>query len=187
STLNSARSAIASVFKIIYPTKPPIASPQLIVDFFSAKKRRSPKLPNKDQETFDITLITNYILSWGNTGTLSLFQLQQKALLYLLTVSTMWRPRSDIGTIQGKYLEFIIKDSVLKGLTVISRAPKEITPKKSKLGVLDEEVVCPVKTLFEFVARSRNLRCNLPEDQTLFLANIEDASSLMYISDISIQ
>ncbi|CEP10666.1 hypothetical protein [Parasitella parasitica] len=176
STLNSARSAIASVFKVIHPNKAAIASHQLMIDFFSAKKRKSPKLSNHDQETFDISLITNHILAWGTTESLSLSQLQQKAL-YLLTVSTMWRPRSDIGTLQFRDLEFIIKDSVLNGLTIISRAPKEITPKKSKLGVIEDTDICPVKTLFEFVTRSRTLRCDLPEDHTLFLANIDDGNS----------
>lgn len=59
STLNTIRSAIASVFRIIHSTKPPLASNQGIIDFFKAKQRHSPKLPNSHQETFDIQIITD--------------------------------------------------------------------------------------------------------------------------------
>ncbi|CEP19614.1 hypothetical protein [Parasitella parasitica] len=74
-------------------------------------------------------------------------------------------------------LKSTTKHSVLSGIIIISRAPKEITPKKAKLGVIENTDICPVKTLFEFVTRSRTLRCNLPEDHALFLGNIDDEST----------
>lgn len=91
STLNTIRSAIASVFRVIHSKKkPPLASNQSIIDFFKAKQRHSPKLPNSHQETFDIQVITDdRILSWGPTFSLPLLDKLQIKALYLLTVTTM--------------------------------------------------------------------------------------------------
>ncbi|KAI8642311.1 hypothetical protein BD408DRAFT_318679, partial [Parasitella parasitica] len=147
--LNSSRSAIASVFKIIYPQRPPLASNQLIIDFFSAKKRSAPSLPNVRQETFDIAIINAHVRSLGKTEDLSFACLQQKAL-YLLTIATMWQPRSDIGTLQFRDITFNKKGESLLGLTIISRTPKEIIPKSSKLGTIEDVECCPIHTLFAF-------------------------------------
>ncbi|KAI8640184.1 hypothetical protein BD408DRAFT_323630, partial [Parasitella parasitica] len=92
-------------------------------------------------------------------------------------VATMWRPRSDIGTLQFRDLTFSQQEGNLIGLTIISRAPKETYSKSSKLGVIEDEEICPVRTLFIFVAQSKTLRSGLPEDHTLFLANIKSTES----------
>lgn len=176
-TLNNIRSAIASVSRVIYSTKPPLASHPAILGFLKAKQRRFLKLPNIHEEAFDIQMITNHVLSWGPTAALPVAKLQLKAL-YLLTVATMWRPRSDLGKLQFRDLSI-----TTAGLTVIARHPKEGKPKTSKVGgrVANCET-CPVATMEEFIKKTTHLRSTLAPDHTLFLANLESANSIKSIA-----
>ncbi|CEG67433.1 hypothetical protein RMATCC62417_03864 [Rhizopus microsporus] len=60
------------------------------------------------------------------------------------------------------------------GITLLARNPKEITPRQSKFGVIDEEIICPVKTLWCFVECTIERRTHLPSNHILFLTYIED-------------
>ncbi|CEG63100.1 hypothetical protein RMATCC62417_00304 [Rhizopus microsporus] len=60
------------------------------------------------------------------------------------------------------------------GVTLLARNAKEITPKQSKLRVIEEEIVCPVETLRYFVECIKERRTRLSSNHTLFLTYIED-------------
>ncbi|CEI94799.1 hypothetical protein RMCBS344292_09004 [Rhizopus microsporus] len=60
------------------------------------------------------------------------------------------------------------------GVTLLARNAKEITPKQSKLRVIEEEIVCPAKTLRYFVECIKERRTRLSSNHTLFLTYIED-------------
>ncbi|CEI93615.1 hypothetical protein RMCBS344292_07846 [Rhizopus microsporus] len=57
---------------------------------------------------------------------------------------------------------------------LLARNPKGITPKQSKFGIIDEEIVCPAKTLWCFVECTKERRTHLPSNHTLFLTYIVD-------------
>ena len=174
--LNCMRSAIASVFKVIHPEKPTIASNLFVVQFFQAKRRKNCRLPNSNQEIYDLQSIIEMILDWGTTDSLPLDKLQQKSLL-LVTMVTMWRPRSDIGRLQYRDVHFHYDiTGTLVGTTVIARSPKEIESKSSKLGTLNNKDLCPVYNLWYFYESTKHLRDHLTEDHTLFLGNILETS-----------
>ncbi|CEP10671.1 hypothetical protein, partial, partial [Parasitella parasitica] len=107
------------------------------------------------------------------TVTLYLEQLQLKTIL-LLCMSTMWRPRSDIGRLQ--YCDIIFKKDDTGGTSsfrIHSRNPKEGPVKSTILGELSDEDMCTVRTLFTFILKTASLRKDLPEDHTLFLTYVD--------------
>ncbi|KAG1041813.1 hypothetical protein G6F43_012032 [Rhizopus delemar] len=145
--LNCMRSAIASVFRIIHPEKPAIASNLILQQYFQARKRNHYKLPNNNQEIYDVQPMIDLILTWGETDDLLLDVLQKKAIL-LTTIISMWRPRSDIGKLQYRDVNFKQDDQgLLQGITLTARSPKEIEAKLSKLGALKDKEICPAYTL----------------------------------------
>ncbi|CEI96068.1 hypothetical protein RMCBS344292_10238 [Rhizopus microsporus] len=76
-------------------------------------------------------------------------KLQLKTLT-LLTIATMWRPRSDMGTLRFRDIKFQMKEGVegeLLGVTLAARNPKELRPEQSKLGAIENKEACPVHTL----------------------------------------
>ncbi|KAG1045554.1 hypothetical protein G6F43_011250 [Rhizopus delemar] len=84
----------------------------------------------------------------------------------------MWRPRSDIGRLQ--YCDIVLKqDEMTSSIRIHARTPKESQVKSITLGTIEDEDLCPVKTIFQFVAKTVHLRKDLPEDRTLFLAYID--------------
>ncbi|ORE00907.1 hypothetical protein BCV72DRAFT_283045, partial [Rhizopus microsporus var. microsporus] len=114
------------------------------------------------------------IVGWGTIDSLPLDKLQQKTLL-LVTMATMWRPRSDIGKLQFRDVHFQYDTTgTLVGTTVIARSPKESESKSSKLGALNSKELCPVYHLWYFCESTKHLRYHLAEDHTLFLGNILD-------------
>ncbi|KAG1135029.1 hypothetical protein G6F37_013169 [Rhizopus arrhizus] len=175
STLNGYRSAIASVFRIIHPQKPPIASHPLVLHFFEAKRRRETRLPNTSKEIFDVTLLIDHVLTWGSNNSLSLYNLQLKTVL-LITIATMWRPRSDIGNIQFRDVHSMMDNdkNIPIGVTLTARQPKEIKAKMSKIGTIEDRDKCPVHTLWVFCQATKKLRNHLTEGHKLFLTNLED-------------
>ncbi|KAG2190635.1 hypothetical protein INT47_008410, partial [Mucor saturninus] len=177
STLNGMRSAIASVYKVIHPTLPPLASHTMILQFFEAKRRKDDKLPNIHTEAFDVQLLINHVVAWGKSEELELFTLQQKTIT-LITIATMWRPRSDIGNLQWRDVEFVMNDGNTEpiGVTLKVRQPKEIKPKASKLGALQDKTKCPVHTLWVFCQATLEGRKYLTQDHKLFLKGLHGDS-----------
>ncbi|KAG1466195.1 hypothetical protein G6F56_004736 [Rhizopus delemar] len=160
------RSAIASVYRVMHEDKPRLASNRGILNFFAAKRRTDTRPPNFSQEIYEM------IKKWGLTETMDLQMLQQKTIL-LITMATMWRPRSDIGKLQHQDILFVQDDEgKLKGVTLKARAPKEIESKESKLGTIEETNICPVQTLWIFCQKTEALGVKLPKNHTVFLANI---------------
>ncbi|KAG1044720.1 hypothetical protein G6F43_011417 [Rhizopus delemar] len=153
--LNGIRSAIASVYRELYGDRYDLANEVIVQQCFKAKKRKELKLPNINQETYDVTPLLTMVDSWGKNETLTLEQLQKKNLVSL-TLATMWRPGSDMGKLQFRDVSFL-----------------EGNPKTSKLGATKLGNVCPVQTLFKFVQRTIHLRRALEEEHTLFLAYID--------------
>ncbi|KAG1446339.1 hypothetical protein G6F46_011942 [Rhizopus delemar] len=148
--LNCIRSATASVFRIIHPEKPAIASNLILQQYFQARKHNHYKLPNNNQEIYDVQPMIDLILTWDETDDLLLDVLQKKAIL-LTTIISMWRPRSDIGKLQYRDVNFKQDDQgLLQGITLTARSPKEIEAKLSKLGALKDKEICPAYTLWQF-------------------------------------
>ncbi|KAG1467350.1 hypothetical protein G6F56_004462 [Rhizopus delemar] len=92
--------------------------------------------------------------------------------ILLLCMSTMWRPRSDIGRLQ--YRDIILKkeDTGSFSVRIHSRNPKEGQVKSIILGELDDEEMCTIRTLSTFISKTAILRKDLPEGHTLLLTYI---------------
>ncbi|KAG0931393.1 hypothetical protein G6F32_011682 [Rhizopus arrhizus] len=175
SHLNGIRSAIASTFKTLHPEEIPLANQPIIIEFFKAKRHQEIRIPTKSQlVTWDINILISYInKKLKNTKNLALYDLQIKTLL-LLCMSTMGRPRSDIGRLQHRDIQLEFYEDKVVAATIIFREAKETNVKSSQLGLIEEEDLCPVRTLAWFMSVSSKVRQQLPEDHTLFLAYIND-------------
>jgi hypothetical protein len=89
STLNGLRSSIASVYRILHPSAPPIVEVEIIQEFFRAKKLQVKIRTTSQLQTWDTDIIVHHNVSTYVPSTaLSLYGLQQKAAL-LLCLSTM--------------------------------------------------------------------------------------------------
>jgi hypothetical protein len=71
-------------------------------------------------------------------------------------------------------------------MTLHIRQPKESQPKVAKLGTISLSHLCPVRTTFEFVNKTRQLRLELPADHTLFLANLAQPEKIKSISPVTV-
>ncbi|EIE78811.1 hypothetical protein RO3G_03516 [Rhizopus delemar RA 99-880] len=98
SHLNGIRSSIASVFNVVYPSRPSIGQHHLIQDFFTAHKKQQVIVPSKEKlEIWDLDILLRFIKSrYADTEKLPVMDLQRKTVL-LLSIFTMWRPKSDIS------------------------------------------------------------------------------------------
>jgi hypothetical protein len=180
--LNTLRSSIASVFRVLYPNELPIANQQ---DFFAAKRRSEVKIPSSHQlVTWDTNKMTQFLKSqWADSMTLSIHNLQLKTIA-LLCLTTMARPRSDIGRLQARDIHFrYLTEEREKPASVIIhfREPKETQVKTTKLGVIADPQLCPVTTLFLFLQKTQDFRTNLPADHTLFLVYLEKPEKITSI------
>ncbi|KAG1413103.1 hypothetical protein G6F58_007669 [Rhizopus delemar] len=188
SHLNSFRSSIASVFRVLYPEHMPIANQEQIQAFFATKRRSEVHIPSTSQlETWDTDKMVLFLLStWADSSLLSLYDLQLKTIA-LLCLATMARPRSDIGRLQHRGIIFTFQDcstsssSALTGVTIHFRKPKETQVKTSKFGVLQDIRLCPASTLHLFIQKTNHLRESLPVDHTLFLAYIDKPAQVSSI------
>ncbi|KAG1229379.1 hypothetical protein G6F35_002117 [Rhizopus arrhizus] len=188
SHLNSFRSSIASVFRVLYPEHMPIANQEQIQAFFATKRRSEVHIPSTSQlETWDTDKMVLFLLStWADSSLLSLYDLQLKTIA-LLCLATMARPRSDIGRLQHRDIIFTFQDcstsssSALTGVTIHFRKPKETQVKTSKFGVLQDTRLCPASTLHLFIQKTNHLRESLPVDHTLFLAYIDKPAQVSSI------
>jgi hypothetical protein len=169
-TLNGYRSAIASVYSQLHPNQPHLASQHKIAMFFKAKKDTEVRIPTVDKlETWDINILILYIRKELSPSTvLTLEQLQLKVIL-LICINTMWRPRSDVGRIQWRDVQFTHTDGVPDSVRLHIRRPKEINTKSIQLGVIQEEDLCFIRNLFRFIELTNQNRQHLAVDHTLFL------------------
>ena len=114
-------------------------------------------------------------MAWGLTTALPLERLQVK-LVVLLCLSTMWRPRSDIGRL---LLDDVMIDQ--HGLTLTTREPKEGKFKKSRLEELqvDNQEFCPVYTMKIFLNKTASLREEHPGlRKKVFIGYIDNSNNL---------
>ncbi|KAG1169791.1 hypothetical protein G6F70_007492 [Rhizopus microsporus] len=101
-----------------------------------------------------------YVRGWGPNACLDLAKLQKKIIIWI-GIASMMRPRLDL-------------DGRLLGVSLTSREPKESQWKTIKIGTAEQaKDDCPVRTLAEFMDHTASLRHGLPDDHTLFLAEIE--------------
>lgn len=125
-------------------------------------------------------MIFNTFLIWsplggGTQSLLKLVSLQQKTIL-LITIASMWQPRSDIGKLQCRDIIFKHNDQGLPiWVTMIVRFPKEVGTKISRLSALEDLKLCPLYIFCQLCKRTRHLCEGLPEDYTMFLTNILQA------------
>ncbi|KAG2209352.1 hypothetical protein INT45_003293, partial [Circinella minor] len=176
SHLKIIRAAITSVYKTLHPTKGNLAEEKLIADFFKSKRQQTVCIPKQHQlTTWDSNDLLTFILhKYKDTQTLTLSDLQQKTLL-LLALSTMARPRSDLGQLQHRDVLFESNnESQVTKMTLHFQQLKETQVKTIQLQCLSNQDICPTTTTFLFLQRSSHLRQNLPIDHTLFLSYIED-------------
>lgn len=159
---------------MIHSHRPLIASNQLVIQYFEARKRKAERLPNSTQEIYEVKVLIQATLAWGSTLELNISKLQLKTLT-LLTIATMWRPRSDIGTLQFRDVKFQMKESVegeSLGVTLTARKAKEQRPKQSKLGTIENKKACPAYTLWAFYSFTKDHRSHPSQDHTFFLTNM---------------
>lgn len=99
--LNGLRSAIASVFKVLHPEKGPLATKEVIAEFFKARRRSEINIPTKQKlQTWNTNILVDFIgKEWPDNQPLNLYDLQLKTIL-LFCLATMARPRSDVGRVQ---------------------------------------------------------------------------------------
>ncbi|KAG1546588.1 hypothetical protein G6F49_010451 [Rhizopus delemar] len=175
SHLNGIRSSISSVFNVVYPSRPSIGQHHLIQDFFTAHKKQQVIVPSKEKlEIWDLDILLRFIKSrYADTEKLPVMDLQRKTVL-LLSIFTMWRPKSDISRLQHRDVLFQTEDGRIQGVTLISRLPKEAQQKTISLGITSTSDLCPVTTLYFFIQKTEKYRGKLPEEQTLFLAYINE-------------
>ncbi|KAG1549878.1 hypothetical protein G6F47_013124 [Rhizopus delemar] len=157
--LNTLRSSIASVFRVLHPEEIPLANQSIIQAFFVTKRRSEIRIPSTPQlETWDIDKMTDFLVStWTNSSSLTLYDLQLKTVA-LLCLATMARPRSDIGRLQFQDIIFNFEDSnnsIPTGVKIHFREPKENQVKTTRLGLLQDTRICPVSTLYLFISKSR--------------------------------
>jgi hypothetical protein len=185
--LNGLRSSIASVFKVLYPEKEPLASQECILEFFRAKKRSEVKIPTKQRlQTWDTNILVAFIKKeWPDNQSLNLYDLQQKTIL-LLCLTTMARPRSDVGRVQYRDVQLELSDEEPVSVMIHFREAKETQVKSMVLGLVGDRNMCLVSTLFCFINQSSHLRRNLPVDHRLFLACINEPDKVKSASPSTI-
>ncbi|KAG1043393.1 hypothetical protein G6F43_011661 [Rhizopus delemar] len=173
-TLNGYRSTIASVYSQLHSNQPPLASQPEITSFFKAKKGTEVSIPTVDKlETWDINILILYIRKeLSPSSILTLGQLQLKVIL-LMCINTMWRPRSVVGRIQWRDVQFTHTDGIPDSVWLHIRQPKETNTKSIQLGVIQEEDLCFVLNLFRFMELTNQHRQHLAVDHTLFLRYLE--------------
>ncbi|KAG1370665.1 hypothetical protein G6F61_011843 [Rhizopus arrhizus] len=173
--LNGIRSAIASVFKVIHPTQPPLAQQEKIAQFFQAKRLQEIKIPKEaDMITWDTDILTNFIkITWADNTLLTLTDLQFKTLS-LLCLATMARPRSDIGRLQFQNIHFKIEEGQAISVIIHFTEAKETNIKSTQLGLVEDRELCPTTTLYFFIQKTASIRSSLPKDHTLFLTYLDN-------------
>jgi hypothetical protein len=186
-SLNGIRSAIASVWKVLHPLETPLADQEAIRSFFEAKRKQEVRIPSQEQlMTWDTDiLIKNIKKKWLNNGDLDLYDLQKKAMM-LLNLATMARPGSDIGRLQKRDVVFEWNKDQISGVTIHFRVPKEAQVKSVRIGHIDDNTICPVKTVHTFVERSTGLRSTLPESHALWLAYINQPDKVRSIKQSTV-
>jgi hypothetical protein len=128
--------------------------------------------------TWDIDIIVKYIGdNMTNNEDLPLDILQKKTIA-LISIATMWRPRSDLGQLQPRDVHISRDDSNnVIGVTLFIRFPKESRFKSSRFGLVDNSQLYPVAhSVYFFLERTSQLRLTLDAEHTLFLSHIMDAS-----------
>ncbi|CEI93114.1 hypothetical protein RMCBS344292_07357 [Rhizopus microsporus] len=96
------------------------------------------------------------------------------------------------GTLQRRDIEFTFENNsnsrnqTLFGMTLYIRQPKETQTKTVRLGRLDLESMCSVRTTWLFITKTEHLRSELPEDHSLFLVYLMEPSKLRPLNPISV-
>jgi hypothetical protein len=99
--------AIQSVVNKVYPAMQTIAQNRRIASFFTAKRKSTIVIPKTHQwETWDIDHIVNFIGDTMNKNEELTLDVLQRKTIDLISIATMWRPRSDIGRIQLQDVHF---------------------------------------------------------------------------------
>ncbi|CEG80480.1 hypothetical protein RMATCC62417_14812 [Rhizopus microsporus] len=80
--LSIIRSAISSVYNVLYPQQLTVSQHPLILEFFKAKRKSSIHVPELyELETWNLQVLIDFITEWGIIEDLLVKTLQQKTLL----------------------------------------------------------------------------------------------------------
>ena len=91
----------------------------------------------------------------------------------LLCLATMGRPRSDIGRLQYQHVYIEEQNQQAKAAIIHFTEAKETQIKTTQLGMVEDETLCMVRTLYSFMQRTSQRRSTLPVDHTLFLTYLD--------------
>jgi integrase len=176
--LRTIRAAIQSVFNEVHPAMQPIAQNRRIASFFTAKRKSTIVIPKPHQlEAWDIDHIVKFIGDTMNKNEELPLDVLQRKTIALISIATMWRPRSDIGRLQFRDVHCSRDEQdEVTGVTLFIRFPKEGQTKFSRFGTIEKQHLCPVRTLLAFTERTRTLREGFDPSHTLFLSHIMDTS-----------
>lgn len=97
-------------------------------------------------------MVANFIRSkWNVNANLNLEDLQLKTI-GLFCLATMARPRSDLGRLRKMDIVFRYKDEIqLENVIIHFREAKELQIKTIILWKIEEQNLCPVITLWDFM------------------------------------
>ncbi|CEG79288.1 hypothetical protein RMATCC62417_13773 [Rhizopus microsporus] len=143
------QATIASVFRILYPNIPSIASNIIIQDLLQTKLKAVVKLSKQAQiETWVLSILTKYIATnFGNSISLTIDKLQQKTILLLCTVK-MWRSSSDIAALQTRDVHFKFDNDAISLVLHRSSVSKKAQGKHSILAILFQKSMCRLSFRF---------------------------------------
>lgn len=110
--------------------------------------------------------------NWAISEDLNLHDLQLKTTT-LLCLTTITKPRSDIGRLQSRDVHFTSDQGNIISVTLQFHELKEKQVKTSQFGTLQDPHLCPAKNLSLFVSKTQDLRTTLSQDHTLFLSYIQ--------------
>ncbi|KAG1229890.1 hypothetical protein G6F67_006830 [Rhizopus microsporus] len=134
------------------------------------------RTPKKDPLHYDPPLVMEYLVSLSSLSLQHLNVVRSAIVSVYRVVHAQESSLGNYALIQhfsrlGREQEAKFEGEII-GATLIARQPKEIQLKASKIRIVMNKNLCPVRTLHTFIQRTSHIRHGLENDHTLFLAHI---------------
>lgn len=133
----------------MHPKRESLSESDLCRRLLKGIRERYPKKRPKEKETWDVSRVLTD-LARINSKTCTLKELSKKTAT-LLALATLWRPRSDLSRIRLEDVRFDGEGNL--ELTVTQ--PKEGDWKETSLSRLEDESLCPVRCVEDYLERTR--------------------------------